>query len=192
MERDVRHDLNNFLSAIVTYAELLMQGLNPESPEYKFSKAILESGMMAIDRINDPVSGHDRERPQAGNNEARSRKHLLVVDDQPDILATMQAVLEQGGYAVRTCGSADALQTILRAGANYDLVILDESMPDVHGHEIAAGLDRDYPGLPILIVTGHKKDDILSVTENIPCVRGIVEKTAMIAQLVGAVDKIVL
>lgn len=192
MERELRHDLNNFLSAIVTYAELLMQDLNPESPEYKFSKAILESCLQAMDRINDHVSGHDREGPQAGNNGARSRKHLLVVDDQPDILATMQVILEQGGYAVKTCGNADALQAILRAGADYDLVVLDESMPDIRGHEIAAGLDRDYPGLPVLIVTGYKKDDILSVTENIPCVRGIVEKTAMIAQLVGAVDKIVL
>lgn len=189
MERDVRHDLNNILSTIITYADLLVQDLDPESAEYKFAQAIFQSGVQAMEQVNG--KSVDLEQPEhAVDSTRRSEKHLLLVDDQMDMLTAMQIILEQSGYRVDTCGSADELTALLRQKRGYDLVVLDESMPEEQGHEIAARLDREYPGLPVLLVTGYNKEEVLPRISGISCVRGIAEKSTMVTQLAGTVDRI--
>lgn len=192
MEHDVKHNLNNVFSTIITYADLLMQDLDPESAQHKFAKAIFQSGVQAMEAINaEPV----RLTTSAflADPATRSQKQLLIVDDQPDILAAMQIVLEQSGYKAGICTSAAEMDAALQGGEMvYDLVILDESMPKEQGHEIALRLSRDYPALPVIMVTGHRKEDILLLTAGISCIRDIVEKSDMITELVTAADRVLL
>lgn len=190
MENEVRHDLNNFLSTIITYADLLMQDLEPDSAQYKFARTIFQSGVQAMENINGKRV-NTRQPEHMDGPAMRSTKQLLIVDDQPDILAAMQIILKQCGYRAEICGNVGELNMELQGRApEYDLVILDESMPGEQGHEVASRIEQDYPGLPVLLVTGYKKGDLLPLTGNIPCIRDIVEKSAMVTQLVDTVDRI--
>jgi CheY-like chemotaxis protein len=80
---------------------------------------------------------------------------VLVVDDQPDIVAYLQALLEDNGYTVDT--AYDGNEGIQKAKQNKpDLITLDVTMPGKSGVTVFHEL-RNTPELadvPVFIVTG--------------------------------------
>ena len=87
---------------------------------------------------------------------------ILVVDDEPHVVAIIQAALASGGYTnvLATSQSSEVLD-LYRSEAP-DLIITDMKMPGVHGMAIIEELhdivpDEDY--LPILVVTGDQDVD---------------------------------
>jgi CheY-like chemotaxis protein len=186
MDRDTRHDLNNFLSAIVTYADMLRHDLEPESRHYKMATAIHESGMKAIAYIQKEKSSISESA-----DASIAGRYILVVDDQPDMREMIAIVLEAHGCLVDSCASADDLMRVLKLGKiDYDLIVLDQSMPDRTGDGVARDIGIDYPDMPIIMVTGHKKADVLAATRDIAGVRDCVEKTTMMADLPKAISRI--
>ena len=80
---------------------------------------------------------------------------VLVVDDDPLVLASTVALLEEVGHrTVEAEGGAGALKRV-RAGEPVDLVITDYGMPGMTGVEVAEELQRLRPGLPVLLATGY-------------------------------------
>ncbi len=80
---------------------------------------------------------------------------ILVVDDDPDFVATTRIVLEKQGHVISSAASGDeALQCI--AEDIPDLVILDVIMSTVlDGLRVSQELERDadYRSIPVLMVT---------------------------------------
>ena len=77
--------------------------------------------------------------------------HILLGEDEPDILEYNREQLEQRGYqvtAVSTLGQAEAC--VLRD--NPDLLVLDVMMPDGSGLELCRRLREQFQG-PILFLT---------------------------------------
>jgi DNA-binding response OmpR family regulator len=87
---------------------------------------------------------------------------ILVVDDEPHVVAIIQAALASGGYTnVLTTSQSSEVLDLYRSEAP-DLIITDMKMPGVHGMAIIEELhdivpDEDY--LPILVVTGDQNVD---------------------------------
>jgi DNA-binding response OmpR family regulator len=87
---------------------------------------------------------------------------ILVVDDEPHVLAIIHAALTSGGYTrVHTTTNSAEVMELYRSEAP-DLIILDMKMPGVHGMDIIEELhsvvpDEEY--LPILVVTGDQDVD---------------------------------
>ncbi len=83
----------------------------------------------------------------------RGEESVLVVDDEPSLLALAKDVLSQQGYHV-LCGTSgeDALN-ILRNNS-VDLVISDVIMPGMNGYELAEKIQLEFPDVKILIVSG--------------------------------------
>jgi CheY-like chemotaxis protein len=79
---------------------------------------------------------------------------LLVVDDEPVILQTMTAILENEGFAVLTAEDGFAALNILR-GASPDLIITDLRMPNMSGFELLSVVRRRYPHIPIIVISGE-------------------------------------
>lgn len=78
---------------------------------------------------------------------------VLVVDDDPLVLANTAAMLEDLGVAVMMASSGSgALAEVQRGG--IDLVVADQLMPQMTGLELAEEIRKDYPELPLLLVTG--------------------------------------
>jgi signal transduction histidine kinase/CheY-like chemotaxis protein len=86
---------------------------------------------------------------------APRRLHVLVVDDDPLVLASTAGMLEELGHAVdaASCGP-DALR-LLAGGTRVDLVLTDYGMPGMNGAELVAELGRLRPGLPVILATGY-------------------------------------
>jgi CheY-like chemotaxis protein len=77
---------------------------------------------------------------------------ILCVDDNPGVLAIHRMVLESTGYSVLTAASARAG---LELFASYpaDAVLLDYSMPEINGGEVAAVMKAMKPEIPVVMLS---------------------------------------
>jgi DNA-binding response OmpR family regulator len=84
-----------------------------------------------------------------------SKGFVLVVDDDPDIVATSRIVLESNGYEVQTAAnSKEALDILSRV--KPDVMLLDVMMAsDTEGFDLAFKLrqDPEFKDLPIIMLT---------------------------------------
>jgi len=82
------------------------------------------------------------------------RAKILVVDDEPDYVATIQCRLEWSHYDVITATNGqEAIEKAINE--KPDLVLLDTSMPVMNGHEVLEQF-KQHPGLkdvPVIMVT---------------------------------------
>ncbi|MBI5557709.1 MAG: response regulator [Deltaproteobacteria bacterium] len=85
-------------------------------------------------------------------------ERILLVDDEQSVLDTEKSVLEHLGYQVTAVlGSLDALGLFRSDPAGYDLVVTDQTMPDLTGGELAAEMLRIRPDMPIILCTGYSE-----------------------------------
>ncbi len=88
----------------------------------------------------------------------RTGRTLLVVDDDPYVRLSLQAVLEAEGYRVVVASSGEEGLRCLEA-ASPDLVILDGLMPGMDGWETCRRM-RALSPVPILMLTaGQSKEE---------------------------------
>ena len=82
-------------------------------------------------------------------------KHVLVVDDDPDICEVMQMVLESRGYRVVTSQSGVEALGMLRAGEDPCLILLDLMMPGMNGLEFRDEQRRDpaLAAIPVVMIS---------------------------------------
>jgi len=79
---------------------------------------------------------------------------LLVVDDEPGVLAALGRVFHQQGYRVLTAsGGAEAIATLEREAA--DLVISDMRMPGMDGAGLLEHVRSRWPGMQRMLLTGY-------------------------------------
>ena len=97
--------------------------------------------------------------PDSASTPMRQRgTAVLVVEDDPRVLmATSEALEELGLRTVRCMNPRDAAR-ILRENPDVGLIVSDALMPDMTGPELIASIRDDYPGLPVLFVTGYAGD----------------------------------
>ncbi|MDF1790691.1 MAG: sigma-54 dependent transcriptional regulator [Thalassobaculaceae bacterium] len=81
---------------------------------------------------------------------------ILIVDDEADIRMLIGDILEDEGYESRqAANSTEALEAIRRRMPS--LVILDIWLQnsELDGLGILSGIQRDHPGLPVIMISGH-------------------------------------
>jgi diguanylate cyclase (GGDEF)-like protein len=92
-----------------------------------------------------------------------TQPRVMVVDDDPQILATLQSLLEPWGIKVTTLDDSQRFWETLEA-TQPDLLILDIKMPQVSGIELCQVVRNDsrWGGLPILILTAYTDTDTVN------------------------------
>jgi len=84
---------------------------------------------------------------------------VLVVDDDPNILFSLEFLLSEAGYAVQTAHDGEAALAAVER-ARPALVLLDIDIPKLNGYEVCARLREDprWRRLRIVMVTadGHE------------------------------------
>jgi response regulator NasT len=84
--------------------------------------------------------------------------HLLLVDDDRVILATLSSGLQHAGYQVSLADSYDEAVTVLQSGVRPDLCILDVQMPQQDGLTLAESL-RDFYHLPFIMFSAYSDEE---------------------------------
>jgi DNA-binding response OmpR family regulator len=81
---------------------------------------------------------------------------VLVVEDDASVRRLLVHLLTSGGFEVLATGAAaEGLLLVRERRGALDLAILDIVMPGMSGLDLASDLDREYPGLQILYISGY-------------------------------------
>jgi CheY-like chemotaxis protein len=92
-----------------------------------------------------------------------TKKTIMVVDDNPDIITIVKTILEGKGYSVASAYSGKELLAHLDS-QKPDLIILDIMMPEMDGLEVLTKLKEtpDTSSIPIILLTAKVQyEDVL-------------------------------
>jgi len=81
-------------------------------------------------------------------------KHILVVDDEPDLCWNFRQILESEGYKVSTANGGEEAIDIVKKG-NIDLIIMDVMLPGIDGIETYRRIKKMGANLPVIMITGY-------------------------------------
>jgi len=79
---------------------------------------------------------------------------ILVIDDEPDILKTLEMTLSQEGYHITTATGGEAALEIFRRQP-FELVITDMRMPGMDGIEVIRQVKELDPDVEAIVLTGY-------------------------------------
>jgi PAS domain S-box-containing protein len=80
---------------------------------------------------------------------------LLIVEDQPAILAMLSEVFGAAGYRVLAAANGEQAHARVAAHARIDLLVTDVGLPGMNGRQVADAARRVLPRLPVLFMTGY-------------------------------------
>lgn len=90
-----------------------------------------------------------------------SKKHILLVEDEENLLKTIRLNLELEGYIVTTATNGIEALKEFRKG-NFNLVILDVMLPEMNGYDVCEQIRKENATVPVLFLTakGSSSDKI--------------------------------
>ena len=83
---------------------------------------------------------------------------ILVIDDEPSVRTVVRMTLEKAGYDVLEAEDGEQAIEAINTGENrlvVDAVICDIRMPKINGIEAIDYFQREYPHVPLVILTGY-------------------------------------
>ena len=78
--------------------------------------------------------------------------HLLVIDDERNYLLVLETLLAEAGYTVTALNDPETALAFLEE-SEVDVVITDMKMPKVTGREVLERVKKNWPHIPVLIMT---------------------------------------
>jgi CheY-like chemotaxis protein len=121
---------------------------------------------------------------------AKTAPPILLIEDEPSVVAFLRAALERRGYSVvHAASGSDGLQQL--AGGHFAGVISDIRMPgSVNGADVHAWIQAHRPELRARIIlisgdTANSETQALLAQSGTPCI----EKPFRVHQLISAVEK---
>jgi len=84
---------------------------------------------------------------------------VLVVDDEPNILLSLEFLMQQAGFEVTTAEDAEQAQVLICQQVP-DLILLDISLPGMSGFDLLEQLRADDATrqLPVVMLTAHGRE----------------------------------
>jgi PAS domain S-box-containing protein len=94
--------------------------------------------------------------PRPATATAPARGTVLVVEDEPALLALLVETLSRAGCTVLSAGDGEAaLEVARRSDGTLDLLLTDVVMPRVGGRDLVTRLASERPGLRVLMISGY-------------------------------------
>ncbi len=118
------------------------------------------------------------------------QKQILFVDDEESLALLGADLLTDYGYNV-TCAfdGAAALQLFQQQADFFDLIVTDETMPEMNGIELAQKIFTISPSTPVILCSGH----LLTMEEegmDTANITAVLSKTAVCTELPEMIKKI--
>ncbi len=106
------------------------------------------------------AGGEQSGRAQPLEQALRGRERILFVDDEEDLVILGKRMLQRLGYRVSTeTSSSRALETFRSSPDRFDLVITDQTMPQMTGIQLAGHIAKVRSDIPIILTTGFSEVD---------------------------------
>jgi CheY-like chemotaxis protein len=112
---------------------------------------------------------------------------VLIVDDDPLILTVVDLMVRHMGHTVRTAPDGMVALDVM-ADAPADLIVTDIRMPGMDGLALARLVRKDYPNIPIILMTGYLSEYSSGSASEIG-VDGILKKPFKSAELISAINR---
>jgi signal transduction histidine kinase/CheY-like chemotaxis protein len=91
----------------------------------------------------------------------RGTEHILVVEDDADILSLIKDILINAGYRVDIASNgSDAIKIVAAAASAFDMIVTDIVMPGMNGAELSEQVKKVFPDIKVLLITGHAEEII--------------------------------
>jgi two-component system, cell cycle sensor histidine kinase and response regulator CckA len=117
-------------------------------------------------------------------------ERLLLVDDDESVLRGLKTALERIGYRVTaTTRSPEALEIFRARPQDLDLVLTDQSMPNLTGMELAGEMLKIRPDLPVVLFTGFS-EGVGEIEAKEAGIREFVQKPIHTAELAEVIRKV--
>jgi signal transduction histidine kinase len=116
-----------------------------------------------------------------------AEEHILIVDDEPQILQLCREVLSQQGYQIQVADSGQSGIARLEA-ESFDLLVVDIKMPDVDGLTVLRRARDLDPDLTAVVITGYASLD-RAIAALHAGARGFIFKPFGLEELTTAVDE---
>ena len=118
---------------------------------------------------------------------------VLVVDDEKLLLDLVSMILTHVGFQTLRAGSpSEALRVWEECGERIEIALLDVVMPQISGPDLGWRLQREKPGLKILVMSGNATEDIHSpfkLVEGVNFLRKPFQAKALIALMEKALQE---
>ena len=83
--------------------------------------------------------------------------NILLIDDEEAFVTTLQERLEMRGFPARVALDGQSGLDLIAADTP-DVVVLDLRMPGMSGVEVLRRIRGQWPGLPVIMLSGHGSD----------------------------------
>jgi phosphoserine phosphatase RsbU/P len=100
-----------------------------------------------------------------------SSRHILIVDDDENILALIKTILTQKNYTVSTALDGEQAIPLLKQ-ERFDAIITDAMMPLMDGNALARRVKEDpaLKDIPIIMITASKEAEMVKKSFTSGCV----------------------
>ena len=147
------HDLNNLLTIITGYSQLVLARVHPHEPLANEIGEIKRAADQAASLVEQLLAAVRR---QAAHPEAPARATILLVDDDRAVLRMVHRALAEHGYQVLLASGAEEACELSgsRRGAIH-LLLTDVDMPGISGGQLAQRLTAERKDLRVLFISGN-------------------------------------
>ena len=151
-----------------------------------------QEGKGSVFKVYLPVAKLPREarKKEITGPVLKGNEHILVVDDEQQVIKIVQEILEHLGYQVTArTSSIEALEAFRHQPDKFDLVLTDLTMPNMSGVRLTKELLKIRPDTPIVLCTGYSEQINEEAASKIG-IKGFVMKPILMKDLARIIRKV--
>lgn len=99
----------------------------------------------------------EQREQRAASPAGHQARTILVIDDEPSLLAIIKSILERSGFSVQLQENPISALELFRNSdpGTFDLVVTDLIMPEMNGMDLAKNIHEINSSVPIMLCTGY-------------------------------------
>ncbi len=123
--------------------------------------------------------------------DAKARLRLAIADDHPLFRGALREAVQghQAGVEIEEVGTFDDLTALLERDQDFDLVLLDLTMPGARGFSGLIYLRAQYSALPVVVVSGNEEPGVIRRCLDLGA-SGFIPKTLGVGQMREAITQV--